>query len=135
MENQSSEASAQELLREMAALQRRSRYLSWITTAAIVIMAAVLLVSLLIVVPKLTAALDHARSTLDDTQQIIQRISGSLESLDSISGNLEKLTGEGAENLEKLINTFNTIDFDALTSSIQSFNHVLEGLANFRLFG
>ena len=135
MDNQSNGASTQELLREMAALQRRSRYLSWVTTAAIVIMAAAMIVSLALVVPKLTAALDHAHSTLDDTQQIIQRISGSLDNLDSVSEQLEGLTGEGAEKLEKLIDTFNTVDLDALTASIQSFNNVLESLSNFRLFG
>lgn len=134
MDNQSN-TSTQELLREMAALQRRSRYLSWVTTAAIVIMAAALIISLVLVVPKLTAALDHARSTLDDTQQIIQRISTSLDDLDSISEQLEGLTGEGTEKLEKLLDVINTLDLDALTTSIQSFNSVLEGLSNFRLFG
>ena len=134
MDNQSN-TSTQELLREMATLQRRSRYLSWVTTAAIVIMAAALIISLVLVVPKLTAALDHARSTLDDTQQIIQRISTSLDDLDSISEQLEGLTGEGTEKLEKLLDVINTLDLDALTTSIQSFNSVLEGLSNFRLFG
>jgi predicted PurR-regulated permease PerM len=130
-----SNASTQELLCEMAALQRRNRYLSLVTTTAIVIMAAALIISLVLVVPKLTTALDHARSTLDDTQQIIQRISTSLDNLDSIGEQLEGLTGEGAEKLEKLLDVINTVDLEALTTSIQRFNSVIEGFSNFSLFG
>ena len=135
MDKKTNEADTLELLREMAAAQRRSVLLGRITTAVIILMAAALIVSLVLLVPKLMSTLDHARSTLGDTQQIIQRISTSLDELDRVGENLEKLTGEGSENLEKLLDTLGTIDLDALTSSIQSFNSVLERLASFSLFG
>lgn len=125
----------QALLSEMAVVQRRSQRLSLIITVVIVLMAAALIVSLLLLVPKLSATLDHAGSTLSDTQQIIQRISLSLDELDSVGESLEELTGEGGESLKSLIDTLNTVNLDSLTEAIQRFNSVLEGLANFRLFG
>ena len=70
-----------------------------------------------------------------DTQAVIQRISSSLDNLDSIGENLNGLSGEGTEKLGKLIDTLSTIDVDALTASIQRFNGLLEGLSNFKLFG
>lgn len=124
-----------ELLRKMAAVQRRSERLSLIITLGVLVMAAALIFGLLFLVPKLSAVLDTAYATLGDTQQIIQRINVSLDNLDNVGEKLNGLTGEGGENLEHLINTLNTLDLNALTEAIQSFNSVLERLANFRLFG
>ena len=135
MDNRTDEKSMQELVKQMAAVQQRNQTLSLIITVVIVVMAAVLIVSLAVVVPKITATLDHARTTLTDTQAVIQRISSSLDNLDSIGENLNGLSGEGAEKLGKLIDTLSSIDADALTASIQRFNSLLEGLSNFKLFG
>ena len=46
-----------------------------------------------------------------------------------------RVTGEGAEKLEKLLDVINTVDLEALTASIQRFNSVIEGFSNFSLFG
>ena len=124
-----------ELLRKMAAVQRRSERLTLIITLVTLVMAASLVFGLLFLVPKLSAVLDTAYNTLGDTQQIIQRLNTSLDNLDSVGKTLGGLTGEGSENLEKLINTLNTLDLDAFTEAIQNFNSVLERLSNFRLFG
>ena len=124
-----------ELLWKMAAVQRRSERLTLIITLVTLVMAASLVFGLLFLVPKLSAVLDTAYNTLGDTQQIIQRLNTSLDNLDSVGKTLGGLTGEGSENLEKLINTLNTLDLDAFTEAIQNFNSVLERLSNFRLFG
>lgn len=124
-----------ELLRKMAAVQRRSERMSTILTIVVLVMAAALVFSLIFLVPKLSTVLDTAYATLGDTQQIIQRINVSLDSLDSVGEKLGGLTDEGVRNVETLIDTLNTVDLDALTESIQSFNSVLERLANFSLFG
>jgi len=134
MDNKSNDSTF-ELLRKMAAVQRRSERLSLIMTFVFIVMAAALIFCLLFLVPKLSAVLDTAYSTLGDTQQIIQRLGTSLDNLDDVGEKLEGLTGEGGENLEKLVNTLNTLDLDAFTEAIQNFNGVLERLANFRLFG
>ena len=125
----------QGLLQQMAAVQRRSQRLSLIITVVVALMAAALILSVVLLVPKLAATLDYARSTLSDTQQVIQRINTSLDDLDSVGESLTGLTETGSENLGKLIDTINTIDLDALTDAIQRFNSMLEGLSNFRLFG
>ncbi len=135
MDNRTDGKSMQELVEQMASVQQRSQTLSLIIAVVIVVMTAALIVSFAIVVPKLTATLDHARTTLTDTQAVIQRVSSSLDNLDSIGENLNGLSGEGAEKLGKLIDTLSTIDVDALTASVQRFNSLLEGLSNFKLFG
>ena len=135
MDNRTDEKSTQELLRRMAAVQRRDHKLSVISTIAVLILAAALILSLALVVPKLMDALDTARVTLSETQQVIGRVSTSLDELDSVGQKLGGLTGEGAENLAKLIETLNTVDVNAFTEAIQSFNGLLSGLQNFRLFG
>ncbi len=123
------------LLREIAAAQRQNARITRIAAAAIIVLAAVLLVSLVLIVPKLTGTLNQAHAALNGTQQTIQRINASLDTLDGLGENLKSFSDEGAETLNKLLDTLNTVDLDALTRSIQSFNSVLEGLSNFRLFG
>lgn len=77
-----------ELLRKMAAVQRRSERMSTILTIVVLVMAAALVFSLIFLVPKLSTVLDTAYATLGDTQQIIQRINVSLDSLDSVGEKL-----------------------------------------------
>ena len=94
-----------------------------------------LLVSLIVIVPKLTGTLNQSHTTLGELQQTIQRLNASLDTLDGLGENLKTFSDESTETLNKLLNTLNAIDLDALTRSIQGFNSVLEGLSNFRLFG
>ena len=124
-----------ELLRKMAAVQCRSERLTLIITLVTIVMAAALIFGLLFLAPKLSAVLDTAYNTLGDTQQIIQRLNTSLDTLDSVGETLEGLTGEGSENLEKLINTLNTLELDALTEAIQIINVVCHRHANLMFFG
>ena len=98
-------------------------------------MAVVLLVSLILIVPKLMGTLDQAHTTLGDLQQTIQHLNASLDTLDGLGENLKTFSDESTETLNKLLNTLNAVDLDALTRSIQGFNSVIEGLSNFRLFG
>lgn len=123
------------LLREIAATQRQNARITRIAAVSVIVLAAVLLVSLVLIVPKLTGTLNQAHAALNGTQQTIQRINASLDTLDGLGENLKSFSDESTETLNKLLNTLNTVDLDALTRSIQSFNSVLEGLSNFRLFG
>ena len=134
MDNFTPENDTQRLLCEMADVQRRGQTLTWVATAALVLLALALIVSLVILVPRVTAALDNAQATMDATHQVIGRITESLDTLDSVGKSLEKFTGEGSENLQKLIDAFDGLDVDALAESIQSINGFLDSIANFRLF-
>ena len=123
------------LLQEITELQRRNVRIGRIATVTVILLAAALLVYFVVLVPKLTTTLDQALSTLGDMQQMVQRVNTSLDTLDAVGEDLKGFTGEGTANLQKLIDTLSNIDADALTSSIESFNSVLERFSNFRLFG
>ena len=123
------------LLREIAAIQRQNARIGRIAVAAGIVLAVVLLVSLILIVPKLMGTLDQAHTTLGDLQQTIQHLNASLDTLDGLGENLKTFSDESTETLNKLLNTLNAVDLDALTRSNQGFNSVIEGLSNFRLFG
>ena len=123
------------LLQEIAVLQRRNVRIGRIATVTVILLAAALLICLAVLVPKFTDTLEQAHSTLGDMQQMVQRINTSLDALDAVGENLMGITGEGTENLQKLIDTLSAVDVDALTRSIERFNSVLGGLSNFKLFG
>ena len=123
------------LLRELVITERRNLSISRISAAAAILLAAALVIALIVLVPRLSETLTLARSTIDATQQMVQRINGALDTLDELSANVTSFTSENAETLNRLTELFNQIDLKGLTESIQKFNAVAEHLANFRLFG
>lgn len=124
-----------ELLRELVIAQRRDLRISRISAAAALVLAVALVVSLVLLVPRLSETLSLARGTIDATQQMVQRINGSLDVLDEVSGNITAFTSENAQTLNNLTELFRQVDLNGLTEAIQKFNAVAEHLANFRLFG
>ena len=135
MDHQFENRDAAQLLREIAAAQQRNVRVVRIAAILVILLTAALLASLLYFVPKLADTLEQAHSTLGDTQQLIQRINTSLENLDDVGENLRGFSENGTQALNRLLDTLNAIDLDALSRSVQRFNSVLEGLSNFRLFG
>ena len=123
------------LLRELVITERRNLSISRISAAAAILLAAALVIALIVLVPRLSETLTLARSTIDATQQLVQRINGALDTLDELSANVTSFTSENAETLNRLTELFSQIDLKGLTESIQKFNAVAEYLANFRLFG
>ena len=106
-----------------AQLLRKMHSMDLIRTAACVLVAVVVLVSAVVVLPRANSILTNADNTVNELSAVVDELTrvGS-----------ESLTGATVE-LIKTMQQLQSIDFEALSESIENLNTVSEGMA--KLFG
>ena len=135
MEKKNEAAEAEALLRQMAATQKRAERSSLVTAIAVIILAAAVIVSLAVLVPPALNAVNEARVTMQNTQELVRQAGSSLEKLDSMTESVNAVMKEGGENVSRIAEALNSTDLTALGGAIQKLNGIVESLSNFRLFG
>ena len=135
MEKKNEAAEAEVLLRQMAATQKRAERSSLVTAIAVIILAAAVIVSLAVLVPPALNAVNEARVTMQNTQELVRQAGSSLEKLDSMTESVNAVMREGGENVSRIAEALNSTDLTALGGAIQKLNGLVESLSNFRLFG
>jgi predicted PurR-regulated permease PerM len=135
MEKKNEAAEAEVLLRQMAATQKRAERSSLVTTIAVIILAAAVIVSLAVLVPPALNAVNEARVTMQNTQELVRQAGSSLEKLDSMTESVNAVMKEGGENVSRIADALSSSDLSALGGAIQKLNGLVESLSNFRLFG
>ena len=135
MEKKNEAAEAEALLRQMAATQKRAERSSLVTAIAVIILAAAVIVSLAVLVPPALNAVNEARVTMQNTQELVRQAGSSLEKLDSMTESVNAVMKEGGENVSRIAEALNNSDLSALGGAIQKLNGIVESLSNFRLFG
>ena len=84
----------------------------------------ILLVSVAVLVPKVTATLDNANVALEQISYTAQQMDGVLTSV-------EGLVENSSEGVTKALENMNSIDFEKLNGSIEDFNNVVSPLSSF----
>ena len=103
------EENRQDMLEELLAVQRASARRSLVITVAVVALAIGLLAALLILVPRLTAVLDHMETTLNNINTWVE--ANNVAASDA----LRKVSG---------------LDIDALNQAINDLANVVKPLSN-----
>lgn len=112
---------SRELLAQIARYQKKEVGHARLNTVVGVLVAAVLLVTLLVVLPRAVTVLDHM-------EQSLQEIDTFVESADRV---VADNSGAVTDALGKL----NGVDFDTLNEAIQDLSDAVKPLANFaRMF-
>lgn len=120
--------SEKELLAELVVLQKKTGRKSVISLIIACVCVVILLVSVILVVPKLSSALSSAN-------QIINEIEGSVDAMNSVVKQADKVMTENADTVNSVLTKINEIDFDSLNNSIASLSDILEPIANtFNIF-
>ena len=117
-----------------AQLLRKMHSMDLIRTAACVLVAVVVLVSAVVVLPRANSILTNADNTVNELSAVVDE----LQQVDFIA--ITELTRVGSESLTgatveliKTMQQLQSIDFEALSESIENLNTVSEGMA--KLFG
>ena len=123
------------LLEQVVAAKKRDVLTSRITSIAVVVLAAALLISLALTVPKLMNTIEEAHTTLEQTQELIQRANTSLDSLDRMTESIGSVVETSTEKFDQITAIINSVDLEAFSGAVQKLGSVLDSLSGFRLFG
>ncbi len=102
---------------------KNSRYLK-VIAAASVVCAAVLLVSFVLIVPRMVKTLDQAQSTMDQVSQMAEQTQQIYDGVSTISESVKGVVAEGISG-----SSLGSLDVDSLNESIQDLQSILEPLA------
>ena len=98
----------------------------------------ILLISVAVLVPKITATLDYANVALEQVSYMAEKISTTAdqifttaEQVDEVFGSVETLVEDSSEGIAKALENMNSIDFKKLNRSIDDFNKVISPLSSF----
>ena len=91
----------------------------------------ILLVSVGVLVPKLTTTLDNANVALEQISYMAEQIVTTAEQVDDVFDSVETLVGESSEGVTQALENMNSIDFNKLNQSIDDFNKVISPLSGF----
>ena len=135
MENKTEEMSTEALLRQIAETQQRDAHSSRITAIAVLVLTAALIISLLVMVPAFMRTMNEAKTTMENTQELIRQANVSLEKLNSVTESIDAVVSNSSESVGRLTQVLDAVDLEGLAESIQKFNSVIDSLSNFKLFG
>ena len=135
MENKTEERSTEALLKQIAENQQRDMRSSRITAIAVLVLAAALIVSLVVMVPAFMRTMNEAKATMESTQALIREANVSLEKLNRMTESIDTVVTDSSQSMGRVLQVLDAMDLEGLAASIQKFNSVIDSLSNFRLFG
>ena len=135
MDNKTEEMSTEALLRQIAETQQRDAHSSRITAIAVLVLAAALIISLLVMAPTFMRTMNEAKTTMENTQELIRQANVSLEKLNSMAESIDTIVTDGSQNMGRVMQVLDAVDLEGLAASIQKLNAVIDSLSNFKLFG
>ncbi|MBQ6928631.1 MAG: hypothetical protein IJQ36_10030 [Oscillospiraceae bacterium] len=135
MENKTGERSTEALLKQIAENQQRDMRSSRITAIAVLVLAAALIISLVVMVPAFMRTMNEAKATMESTQALIREANVSLEKLNRMTESIDTVVTDSSQSMGRVLQVLDAMDLEGLAASIQKFNSVIDSLSNFRLFG
>lgn len=127
-----------ELLEKLVKNSAKQLFYARVTSLAALILAAVVIVCLAVIVPKVMTTIDSANEILTQVSETITLADTTLESVtemsDSISDmgtTMDTFITDNAETVEEVMTKLEEIDFEGLNDAIEDLGDVVEPLANF----
>ncbi len=134
MDRKTEDTEIRALLEQLVEDKRRDVRTGRIIAIAAVVLAVTLLIGLALTVPGLVKTIEEAHTTLEQTQELIQRANTSLDAFDKMTESISGVVDAGTEKLDQVTAIINSVDLEAFSSAVQKLGSVLEGLSGLRLF-
>lgn len=103
--------------------EKNGRYLKVIMAASIV-SAAVLLMSFVLIVPRMMKTMEQAQTTMEQVSQMAEQTQQIYDGVSSISESVKGVVADGISG-----SSLGSLDVDSLNQSIQELQSILEPLA------
>ena len=134
--------SEREILEDLLNTQKKTLLYTRIASAAVVVFAAAVLVSILMVMPRVFRTMDNADRTLADIEtlsgdakkslkeidSLVDGAQGSIANIEKLATDADKIIEDNAEALAGAMENISGVDFDALNTSIKNLEAVSERL-------
>ena len=134
-----------DLLVELVKSQRKTETKTNILALILMIFVLIVTLGLCIIIPKVVLTVDNINNTIVGIDQAVQDFSGgisdiqvalgdaqgSIDGIDEMVGNVNKLVVENTENASTAIDNLSKVDYDTLNKSIKDLYDIVEPLAQF----
>ncbi len=136
------EHSDQSLLEELLKSQKKAAFYARITAVAAAVLAAAAVISAAVVMPRVLRTMDRANRVLEEAETIasdaqeslkkadllVEAAQGSVDTIEKLAVDVDKMVEDNAQALTRAMENFNSVDFDALNTSIGNLEAVSERL-------
>ena len=136
------EYSDQNLLEELLKSQKKATLYARITAIAAAVLAAGAVIAILLTMPRVLRTMDHANRALEEVETIaadareslkkadglVESAQGSIENVEKLAVDADQILQDNAEALSRTMENFNSVDFEALNTSIGNLEAVSERL-------
>ncbi len=120
-----------QLLTEIRDLQKKKLFWQRIASCAITFVAAVVILSAMILVPKANKALVEVNQAAGDAQTSLSDIDVMVDSITKASENLNTLVEENGETLAEAVKNLSEVDYDGLNKAIVDLQDAVGPMAEF----
>ena len=134
-----------DLLVELVKSQKKTETKTNILALILMIFVLLITLALCIIIPKVVFMIDNVNNTIVQVDQAVTDFSdgvvqietalgeaqGSLDGIDEMVGNVNKIVVENTENASNAITNISNVDIDTLNQSIKNLHDIVEPLANF----
>lgn len=121
----------QEILLEIKNLTKKKLFWQKIGTCCIAAIAAIVLVTMVIVIPQLEATLNHINDTAIKAQDSLNEANTMITSITEASENFDSLVAKNGEGLTNAVESMSEIDFEGLNEAIKDLQDAIGPLAAF----
>ena len=117
-----------ELLAEMVKLQKKTAKRTGVVAFSMIVIAAVVLASAVLIVPKVMTTLMAAETTLEQATTLMGDVKNSLDGMNKMISNVDTVLTDNTEAMSDAIKKIGDIDIDGLNDSIKKLNGAIDSL-------
>ena len=117
-----------ELLSELVKLQKKTAKRTGVVAFSMIVIAAVVLASAVLIVPKVMTTLMAAETTLEQATTLMGDVKNSLDGMNKMISNVDTVLTDNTEAMSDAIKKIGDIDIDGLNDSIKKLNGAVDGL-------
>ncbi|MBO6150918.1 MAG: hypothetical protein J6O43_07060 [Clostridium sp.] len=118
-----------ELLAELVRNRRRDSILEHAAMIANFALLAIMVLTLVIVVPKAVMTLREVDKTVKEVNTLAKEAQDSLDAIDIMVGNVDKMVVENTDAVTAALEKVNKVDYEKLNDAISSLNDTVTPLA------
>ena len=118
-----------ELLAELVRNRRRDSILEHAAMIANFALLAIMVLTLVIVVPKAVMTLREVDKTVKEVNTLAKEAQDSLDAIDIMVGNVDKMMVENTDAVTAALEKVNKVDYEKLNDAISSLNDTVTPLA------